>query len=84
VKITITNFNYIMNYSDWNIVAQHPNFNNLSQIFSFNYKSLDPYASMILHCFGESNTTMICCWNLDRWGMSSPNCCSRRINKHSL
>ncbi|XP_057860812.1 COBRA-like protein 3 isoform X2 [Cryptomeria japonica] len=46
VKITITNFNYRMNYTDWNIVAQHPNFNNLSQIFSFNYKSLNPYESL--------------------------------------
>ncbi|KAL9674166.1 hypothetical protein QQ045_030436 [Rhodiola kirilowii] len=43
VKVTITNFNYRMNYSDWNLVVQHPNFNNLTQIFSFNYKSLTPY-----------------------------------------
>ncbi|KMZ61397.1 COBRA-like protein 4 [Zostera marina] len=46
VKITITNFNYGMNYSQWNIVAQHPNFNNLTQLFSFNYKSLIPYGSI--------------------------------------
>ncbi|KAI3957784.1 hypothetical protein MKX01_007615 [Papaver californicum] len=25
VKITITNFNYRMNYTQWNLVAQHPN-----------------------------------------------------------
>lgn len=46
VKITVMNFNYIMNYSQWNIVVQHPNFNNLTQIFSFNYKSLAPYATI--------------------------------------
>ncbi|CAI0454532.1 unnamed protein product, partial [Linum tenue] len=46
VKITITNFNYAMNYSQWNLVAQHPNFDNLTQIFSFNAKSLNPYASI--------------------------------------
>ncbi|XP_044476235.1 protein COBRA-like [Mangifera indica] len=46
VKITITNFNYAMNYSQWNIVAQHPNFDNLTQLFSFNYKSLTPYQGL--------------------------------------
>lgn len=44
VKITITNFNYRVNYTQWNLVVQHPNFDNLTQIFSFNYKSLAPYA----------------------------------------
>ncbi|KEH21748.1 hypothetical protein MtrunA17_Chr7g0219921 [Medicago truncatula] len=43
VKVSITNFNYRMNYSDWNLVVQHPNFDNLTQLFSFNYKSLNPY-----------------------------------------
>ncbi|KAI5660040.1 hypothetical protein M9H77_28833 [Catharanthus roseus] len=43
VKITITNFNYRMNYTQWNIVVQHPNFNNLTQSFSFNYKSIPAY-----------------------------------------
>ncbi|KAK2366039.1 protein COBRA [Trifolium repens] len=43
VKVTVTNFNYRMNYSDWNLVVQHPNFDNLTQLFSFNYKSINPY-----------------------------------------
>lgn len=46
VKVSITNFNYRMNYSQWNLVVQHPNFDNLTQIFSFNYKSLTPYAGL--------------------------------------
>lgn len=46
VKITISNFNYRMNYSQWNLVVQHPNFENVTQIFSFNYKSLTPYANI--------------------------------------
>ncbi|KAK0584943.1 hypothetical protein LWI29_021211 [Acer saccharum] len=46
VKVTITNFNYNMNYTQWNLVVQHPNFNNLTTVFSFNYKSLNPYASI--------------------------------------
>ncbi|KAH9621102.1 hypothetical protein KSS87_022901 [Heliosperma pusillum] len=43
VKVTITNFNYRMNYTLWNLVVQHPNFDNLTQAFSFNYKGLTPY-----------------------------------------
>lgn len=46
VKITITNFNYRRNYSDWNLVIQHPNLSNVTKIFSFNYKSLAPYATI--------------------------------------
>ncbi|CAN6476870.1 unnamed protein product [Victoria cruziana] len=46
VKITITNFNYRMNYTQWNLVVQHPNFDNLTQIFSFNYESLSPYGAL--------------------------------------
>lgn len=46
VKVTVTNFNYRMNYSEWNLVAQHPNFDNLTQLFSFNYKPLTPYGSI--------------------------------------
>ncbi|KAG2284313.1 hypothetical protein Bca4012_052991 [Brassica carinata] len=32
--------------SRWNMVAQHPNLDNITQIFSFNYKSLTPYAGL--------------------------------------
>ncbi|KAJ3690559.1 hypothetical protein LUZ61_019723 [Rhynchospora tenuis] len=47
VKITITNFNYRMNYTQWNLVVQHPNFDNVTTVFSFNYKALTPYGSAI-------------------------------------
>ncbi|CAN1839961.1 COBRA-like protein 4 [Linum perenne] len=45
VKISITNFNYMMNYSRWTLVVQHPNLNNLTEAFSFGYKPLHPYKS---------------------------------------
>lgn len=32
-----------MNYSQWNLVVQHPNFDNLTESFSFKYKGLTPY-----------------------------------------
>ncbi|KAK6128161.1 hypothetical protein DH2020_038091 [Rehmannia glutinosa] len=52
VKIAITNFNYNMNYTHWNLVVQHPNFDNLTQLFSFNYEPLTPYGSI-------NDTTML-------------------------
>lgn len=45
-KIAITNFNYRMNYSLWSLVVQHPNLNNVTQVFSFDYKPLVPYESI--------------------------------------
>lgn len=46
VKIAITNFNYRMNYTQWTLVAQHPNLDKVTQVFSFDYKPLVPYESI--------------------------------------
>lgn len=46
VKVAITNFNYRMNYTLWTLVVQHPNHNNVTQVFSFDYKPLVPYGSI--------------------------------------
>ncbi|RAL40830.1 unnamed protein product [Cuscuta campestris] len=46
VKISITNFNYRMNYTMWTLVVQHPNLNNVTQVFSFDYKPLITYGSI--------------------------------------
>ncbi|RXH68310.1 hypothetical protein DVH24_028457 [Malus domestica] len=46
VKVSITNFNYQMNYTHWTLVMQHPNFNNVTQVFSFDYKPLIAYSSI--------------------------------------
>ncbi|CAK9168263.1 unnamed protein product [Ilex paraguariensis] len=43
VKITVTNLNFVKNYSGWNLVVQHPNLRNVTQVFSFNYKPLNQY-----------------------------------------
>ncbi|PKA49725.1 COBRA-like protein 4 [Apostasia shenzhenica] len=45
-KIAITNFNYRLNYTQWTLVVQHPNLNNVTQVFSFDYKPLVPYQSI--------------------------------------
>ncbi|KAM1324043.1 hypothetical protein PS2_044854 [Malus domestica] len=46
VKVSITNFNYRMNYTLWTLVIQHPNFINVTQVFSFDYKPLVAYDSI--------------------------------------
>ncbi|XP_068642827.1 COBRA-like protein 2 isoform X1 [Aristolochia californica] len=43
VKVTIANFNYVKNYTEWNLVIQHPNLLSLNQVFSFNYRPLNQY-----------------------------------------
>ncbi|KAH7665206.1 COBRA plant protein [Dioscorea alata] len=45
-KIAVTNFNYRLNYTQWTLVAQHPNLNNVTEVFSFDYKPLVPYQSI--------------------------------------
>ncbi|KVH98476.1 Glycosyl-phosphatidyl inositol-anchored, plant, partial [Cynara cardunculus var. scolymus] len=46
VRITITNFNYNLNYTKWTLVAQHPNLNNVATVNSFIYKPLLVYESI--------------------------------------
>ncbi|PAN39344.1 hypothetical protein PAHAL_7G236500 [Panicum hallii] len=45
VKVTVSNYNLVRNYSDWNLVLQHPNLRSLTQLFSFNYKPLVEYGT---------------------------------------
>ncbi|XP_066346766.1 COBRA-like protein 7 [Miscanthus floridulus] len=45
VKVTVSNYNLVKNYSDWNLMLQHPNLRSLTQLFSFNYKPLVEYGS---------------------------------------
>lgn len=46
VKITINNLNLVKNYSQWNLVVLHPNLRNVTEVFSFNYQALGPYATI--------------------------------------
>ncbi|KAF0893990.1 hypothetical protein E2562_033778 [Oryza meyeriana var. granulata] len=46
VKVTITNYNLVKNYSNWNLVVQHPNLRSLTQLFSFNYQPLIQYGTV--------------------------------------
>lgn len=45
VKVTVSNYNLARNYSDWNLVLQHPNLRSLTQLFSFNYRPLVEYGA---------------------------------------
>ncbi|CAB4298295.1 unnamed protein product [Prunus armeniaca] len=46
VKITITNLNFVKNYSSWSLVVQHPNLRSVTQLFSFNYHPLNAYGNI--------------------------------------
>ncbi|KAL5561124.1 hypothetical protein UlMin_030871 [Ulmus minor] len=41
VKLTVSNYNYKRNYTDWNVLAQHPGLGLLAKAYSFN-KTLLP------------------------------------------
>ncbi|KAM1938105.1 hypothetical protein FF1_015742 [Malus domestica] len=43
VRIAVANFKYRMNYTQWTLVAQHPNLNKLANVSSFFYKPLIHY-----------------------------------------
>ena len=46
VKVTVKNYNLVRNYSDWNLVLQHPNLQSITQLFSFNYRPLVEYGTL--------------------------------------
>uniref|UniRef100_A0A453CJC5 COBRA C-terminal domain-containing protein n=1 Tax=Aegilops tauschii subsp. strangulata TaxID=200361 RepID=A0A453CJC5_AEGTS len=46
VKTTVTNYDVVSNYTDWNLVVQHPNLRSLTQLFSFNYQPLIQYGTI--------------------------------------
>ncbi|KAG6584396.1 COBRA-like protein 4, partial [Cucurbita argyrosperma subsp. sororia] len=45
LKITITNLNYRLNYSQWTLVVEHPNFSNIMEVYSFVYRPIAPFIS---------------------------------------
>lgn len=40
VKLTVSNYNYKRNYSNWNLLVQHPGFNQKATSYSFNSTKL--------------------------------------------
>ncbi|KAL5992941.1 hypothetical protein ACLOJK_013860 [Asimina triloba] len=60
VKMTVTNFNYVKNYSEWNLVVQHPNLESVVQVFSFNYKALQQYGNISESCLSLPDNIQGC------------------------
>eukprot|EP00271_Cylindrocystis_brebissonii_P014352 TRINITY_DN35681_c0_g1_i1.p1 TRINITY_DN35681_c0_g1~~TRINITY_DN35681_c0_g1_i1.p1 ORF type:complete len:460 (-),score=51.62 TRINITY_DN35681_c0_g1_i1:1375-2754(-) len=56
-KITITNRDLYQNWSNWNLVVEHPNFANFTEAFSFNASQITPF---------DQNTTAIF-WGLPEY-----------------
>jgi hypothetical protein len=46
VKMTIMNLNRLKNYTDWNLVVQHPGMQNVTQVFSFDSHPLVQYGEI--------------------------------------
>ncbi|XP_037446588.1 uncharacterized protein LOC119316375 isoform X1 [Triticum dicoccoides] len=46
VKMTVNNFNTLKNFSDWNLLVQHPGMQNLTKVFSFNHHPLVQYGTI--------------------------------------
>lgn len=44
MKLTVSNHNYGSNYSDWNVLIQHPGFSQLLQSFTFNSTTIHSVA----------------------------------------
>lgn len=42
-KVTITNRNMHINYTDWTLALEHPAFTNFTQVFSWQYRAVQPY-----------------------------------------
>lgn len=53
VKLTISNYNLGKNYSNWNVVVQHPGFSQQSTVFSFNNTVLPTVGvpGIIISCY---------------------------------
>ncbi|EXB93486.1 hypothetical protein L484_006961 [Morus notabilis] len=76
VRMTLTNLNYINNYSHWNLVALHPNFRNVIQVFSFNYRPLNQNGNF-------NDTGMF--WGIQNYNeMYKQRCYCTRIQEPSL
>ncbi|XXG66129.1 hypothetical protein AAC387_Pa05g3670 [Persea americana] len=45
VKLTVSNYHYGANFSDWNVLVQHPNFGESLQSYSFNSTTIQSVAN---------------------------------------
>lgn len=57
VKITVSNYNYKRNYSNWNVLVQHPGFSEKVITYSFNSTTLPTFGftgthSISSYCLG--------------------------------
>ncbi|KAF8410453.1 hypothetical protein HHK36_002982 [Tetracentron sinense] len=43
VKLTVSNYNYGINYSNWNVMVQHPGFSQAATTYSFNSTMLPTF-----------------------------------------
>lgn len=59
VKLTISNYNYGRNYSDWTLVVQHPGFSQTTTTYSFNSTVLSTVGVPGIHFVGNLETIIL-------------------------
>lgn len=67
--MAVTNFNYRLNYTEWTLVAQHPNLNNITQVFSFDYKPLVAYQSISKFLMCSRTMLMKVEFDINMWAL---------------
>lgn len=67
VKVTITNRDFSRNFTQWTLTLQHPNFDNFTEAFSFNYKGLNPYGIYSSKCHSNDLIVPIRFGHLMSW-----------------
>lgn len=67
IKLTISNYNYKRNYTDWNVMVQHPGFNQNATTFSFN-SALFPSVGF------EGTYKDFCFWKVSCWILAVQKC----------
>lgn len=66
VKLTITNYNYMKNFSNWNVLVQHPGLSKEARTYSFNSTILPTgfrgTYSIWYFCFNNHESKTKKCW----------------------
>jgi len=61
IKLTISNYNFNRNYSNWNMLVQHPGFNQKATTYSFNSTKLSTLGIQgnFLHSIQRMNNNFV-------------------------
>ncbi|KAK9287238.1 hypothetical protein L1049_015651 [Liquidambar formosana] len=67
VKLTVTNYNYAKNYSDWNVLVQHPGLSQPARIYSFNSTMLPTVGIAVMGPLAEEVALL---WGIENYNQA--------------